>query len=597
MDNHLLYILAAVLVLGVGAQWLSWRLKQPSILALLILGIVAGPVTGLLRPDEQFGDLLFPFVSLGVALVLFEGGLTLRFRDLRGHGRTVTHLVSWGALLNWLLIAGGCLLFAGFAPHLALLFAALMVVTGPTVINPLLRTMRARADVSQVLRWEGILIDPVGALLAVLVFQYLVAGSESWVIFVKSIAVGLAVGLAGAFSLGFVLRRHWVPEYLANVVTLAWVVLVFAVSDFAAHESGLLAVTVMGVLLGNMKEVAVGEILSFKESLSILIISVLFIVLGARVDPMDILATGWSGVAVLLVVLLTRPVVVWACTLGAGYSWQQRALLAWVAPRGIVAAAVSSLFALRLAEVGYPDAVQLVPYTFLVIIATVVLQSVTARPVTRALGLAEAEPNGMLIVGANPVARAVGDVLRRQGFRVKLADTSYEEVRAARMAGLETYLGDPISSHADQYLELVGIGRLFAMSRRSRWNTLACMKYRGEFGPNRVFSLRTAEDRDASDRERLPEDYQVPRMFNEDLSYEKFASLLAQGAELKVVNLTESFDLDNWKQTTGNRLIPLFSLGEEKKLRVFTQDEAPPLDPGSRLIALVWGGGERPGPG
>ena len=592
MENHLLYILAAVLVLGVGAQWLSWRLKQPSILALLILGIVAGPVTGLLRPDEQFGDLLFPLISLGVALVLFEGGLTLRFRDLRGHGRTVTHLVSWGALLNWFLIAGGCVLFAGFAPALALLFAALVIVTGPTVINPLLRTMRARADVSQVLRWEGILIDPVGALLAVLVFQYLVSGSESWVVFASSIAVGLVVGLAGAFSLGFALRRHWVPEYLANVVTLAWVVLVFATSDYAAHESGLLAVTVMGVLLGNMKDVAVGEILSFKESLSILIISVLFIVLGARVDPMDILATGWTGVIVLLVVLLARPVVVWASTLGAGYSWQQRALLAWVAPRGIVAAAVSSLFALRLAEAGYADAVQLVPYTFLVIIATVVLQSVTARPVTRALGLAEEEPNGMLIVGANPVARAVGDVLRRQGFRVKLADTSYEEVRTARMAGLETYFGDPISSHADQYLELVGIGRLFALSRRSRWNTLACMKYRSEFGANRVFSLRTAEDRDASDRERLPEDYQVPRLFSDDLSYEKFASLLAQGAQMKVINLTDSFDLDNWKQTTGNRLIPLFSLGEGQKLRVFTQDEEPPLDPGSKLIALVWAAGE-----
>ena len=592
MENNLLYILAAVLVLGVGAQWLSWRLKQPSILALLILGIVAGPVTGLLRPDEQFGDLLFPLISLGVALVLFEGGLTLRFRDLRGHGRTVTHLVSWGALLNWLLIAGGCVLFAGFAPPLALLFAALVIVTGPTVTNPLLRTMRARADVSQVLRWEGILIDPVGALLAVLVFQYLVSGSESWVVFARSIAVGLVVGLAGAFSLGFALRRHWVPEYLANVVTLAWVVLVFAASDYAAHESGLLAVTVMGVLLGNMKDVGVGEILSFKESLSILIISVLFIVLGARVDPMDILATGWTGVIVLLVVLLARPVVVWASTLGAGYSWQQRALLAWVAPRGIVAAAVSSLFALRLAEAGYADAVQLVPYTFLVIIATVVLQSVTARPMTRALGLAEEEPNGMLIVGANPVARAVGDALRRQGFRVKLADTSYEEVRTARMAGLETYFGDPISSHADQYLELVGIGRLFALSRRSRWNTLACMKYRSEFGANRVFSLRTAEDRDASDRERLPEDYQVPRLFSEDLSYEKFASLLAQGAQVKVINLTESFDLDNWKQTTGNRLIPLFSLGEGQKLRVFTQDEEPPLDPGSKLIALVWAAGE-----
>jgi len=170
MNDTLLYVIAAVIVLGIAAQWLSWRLKLPSILALLVIGIVAGPVTDLLRPDEMFGDILFPMVSLGVALVLFEGGLTLRFSDLRGHGAAVSNLVSWGALLNWGLIAAGSWLVVGFSVEMALLFAALVVVTGPTVINPLLRTMRATPQVSQVLRWEGILIDPVGALLAVLVF-------------------------------------------------------------------------------------------------------------------------------------------------------------------------------------------------------------------------------------------------------------------------------------------------------------------------------------------------------------------------------------------------------------------------------------------
>lgn len=588
MDQNLLYTMAAVLVLGVGAQWLSWRLKQPSILALLILGIIAGPVTGLLRPDEQFGDMLFPLVSLGVALVLFEGGMTLRFRDLRGHGMAVTNLVSWGALLNWLLMALGCWWLAGFSAEIAFLFAALVVVTGPTVINPLLRTMRAKSEVSQVLRWEGILIDPVGALLAVLVFQYLVSGSESWAVFAKSIGVGLAAGFAGAISLGFVLRRHWVPEYLVNVVTLAWVVMMFAGSDYIAHESGLLTVTVMGIWLGNMKDVGVSEILSFKESLSVLIISVLFVVLGARVDPMDILATGWNGVIVLLVVLLARPIVVWAATIGGNYNWRQKALLSWVAPRGIVAAAVSSLFALRLADEGYPEATDLVAYTFLVIIATVVLQSLTARAATRALGLAEAEPNGMLIVGANPVARAIALALVRQGFRVKLADTSYEEIRSARMAGLETYYGDPISSHADQFLELVGIGRLFALSRRSRWNTLACMKYRSEFGPNRVFSLSNAEDRDASEREKLADDYRVPRLFGEDVTYQKLASLLARGAEIKAINLTDEFDIDAYREKNGSNLIPLFSIDADGKLRVIN-DESPPGPAASgRLMALVW---------
>lgn len=589
MDESLLYTLAAVLVLGVGAQWLAWRLKVPSILPLLVLGILAGPVSGLLNPDEMFGPILFPMVSLGVALVLFEGGMTLRFRDLQGHGRVVTHLVSWGALLNWLLISAGCHYLAGLPGDISMLFAALAVVTGPTVINPLLRTMRAENGVSQVLRWEGILIDPVGALLAVLVFQYLLTGQNSWLFFAESVGAGTVTGVAGAWSLGLILKRHWVPEYLLNVLTLAWVVMIFALSNALAHESGLLAVTIMGVLMGNMRDVAVNEILSFKESLSVLIISVLFVVLGARVHPSDILDTGWQGIGVLLVVLCARPVVVWLATWRSNYRWQQKALIAWVAPRGIVAAAVSSLFAIRLQETGHEGASTLVALTFLVIIATVLVQSFTARPLTKALGLSEAEPNGILFVGANKVARALATVLQSHGFRVKLADTSYEEIRAARMAGLEVYYGDPISSHADQFLELSGIGRLFATSRRSRWNTLACMKFRNEFGPQRVFSLRNSEDKDASDRARLHDDYAPPRLFGTDVSYEKFASLLAGGAELKTIRVSQDFSLEDYRRENGAKLIPLFTLGEKQKLRsIESADELNPDDDGERLIALVW---------
>ncbi|WP_439102808.1 cation:proton antiporter [Congregibacter sp.] len=594
MDQSVLYTMAAVLVLGVGAQWLAWRLKLPSILPLLALGILAGPATGILNPDEMFGPILFPMVSLGVALVLFEGGMTLRFRDIRGHGAVVTNLVSWGAVLNWLIIAAGAHYLAGLSGDIAMLFAALMIVTGPTVINPLLRTMRAENSVSQVLRWEGIMIDPVGALIAVLVFQYLLTGQNSLMLFAESIATGTLLGLAGAGSLGLVLRRHWVPEYLLNVLTLAWVVMIFAVSDAFVHESGLLAVTIMGVLLGNMRNVAVNEILSFKESLSVLIISMLFVVLGARVDPAEILATGWQGVVILLVILAARPVVVWLSTIRSGYRWQQKALIAWVAPRGIVAAAVSSLFAIRLEETGHEGASTLVALTFLVILATVVLQSFTARRMTAALGLAEAEPNGMLFLSANSVARALGKTLQEEGYRVKLADTSYEEIRAARMAGLEVYYGDPISSHADQFLELSGIGRLFAVSRRSRWNTLACMKFRSEFGPQRVFSLRNSEDRKETDRSRIADEYAPPRLFTADVTFEKLASLLAGGAEMKIIRLGEDFSLEDYKRESGSKLIPLFSLGEKQKLRVIDDPETitNQTEP-QRLIALVWKNNEK----
>ena len=587
MSDSLLYVIAAVIVLGIAAQWLSWRLRLPAILALLVIGIAAGPVTGLLQPDAMFGDLLFPMVSLGVAVVLFEGGLTLRFSDLRGHGAAVSNLVSWGALLNWVLIAGGTAMVAGFSLEMALLFAALVVVTGPTVINPLLRTMRATHEVSQLLRWEGILIDPVGALLAVLVFQFIVAGTESYLVFLQSIAVGALAGGIAALALAFVIRRHWVPEYLLNTVALAWVVMAFACSNFLAHESGLLAVTVMGIWLGNTRDLDMSEVLSFKESLSILIISMLFIVLGARIDPADILATGWSGVGVLLVVLLARPVVVWACTLGGKYSWQEKALVAWVAPRGIVAAAVSALFAIRLEEAGYDEAPALVAYTFLVIIFTVLLQSFTARPLARLLGLVEEEPRGILIVGANPVARAVGKALLQQGFRVKLTDTTWSETQAARMDGLDTYYGEPVSAHADRHLELEGIGRLFAMSRRPALNTLAVIKFRREFGRNRVFTLRNAQEKDASEKRRVAETFRAPRLFGEDVTLQKLSSLIAQGAEIKATLLSETFDMEAYRQAKGKSHIPLFALDAQGHLRAFTDQHQPEVKPGWTLLSLV----------
>mgnify|MGYP003382227800 CR=1 FL=1 len=587
MNDSLLYVIAAVIVLGIAAQWLSWRLKLPAILALLVIGIVAGPVTGMLRPDEMFGNILFPVVSLGVALVLFEGGLTLRFSDLRGHGAAVSNLVSWGALLNWGLIAAGCWVVTDFSVEMALLFAALVIVTGPTVINPLLRTMRATPQVSKVLRWEGILIDPVGALLAVLVFQFIIAGSESYLLFLESIGVGALAGALAALSLGFLIRRHWIPEYLLNVIALAWVVLTFAGSNYLAHESGLLAVTVMGVWLGNIKGIDMSEVLSFKESLSILIISMLFIVLGARIDPAHIIATGWSGLGVLLVVLLARPVVVWASTLGGSYSWRERALISWVAPRGIVAAAVSSLFALRLQEVGYTEADLLVAYTFLIIIVTVVVQSFTARPVARLLGLVEEEPRGILIVGANQVARAVGKALLQQGFRVKLTDTTWSEIQSARMDGLDTYYGDPVSAHADQQLELEGIGRLFAMSRRPAMNTLATIKFRREFGRSRVFSLRNAQEKDASEKRRIAESFRTPRLFGEGVTLQKMASLIAQGAEVKATLLSETFDMAAYEKARGKSHIPLFALDKNFALRAFTDDYTPEVKPGWTLLSLV----------
>ncbi|MGB8378191.1 MAG: sodium:proton antiporter, partial [Rhodanobacteraceae bacterium] len=403
-------LLAAILALGFLAQWLAWRVQLPAILFLLLVGLLLGPVFGVLDPDPLLGDLLFPVVSLSVAVILFEGSVNLRFSELAGIGHAVRGMVTYGAL-----IAVACLsLAAHWLAHLrwelAFLFGALACVTGPTVIAPMLRTVRPNRRISNLLRWEGIVIDPLGALIAVLVFEAIVSreqGHSLWV-FLSTVGCGAATGIGAALILGFLLRRQYVPEYLQAYATLALVLGAFSLSDALARESGLLTVTFMGIVLGNMRDVHIDDILDFKEHLSTLLVSMLFVILAARLQWPLPEGTLLAGFAVYLAAqLVIRPLSVAVAALGSSLEWRERALVAWIAPRGIVAAAVSALFALKLQELGVPGAERLVPLVFILIIATVIVQSATSRSLAKLLGVAAPDPDGVLVFGANIVARTV----------------------------------------------------------------------------------------------------------------------------------------------------------------------------------------------
>nr|HPR06946.1 sodium:proton antiporter [Denitromonas sp.] len=408
MTDTTIATIAAIGVVGGACQWLAWRMRLPAILFLLIAGIVAGPIGGWLDPDALLGDLLFPFVSLAVSVILFEGSLTLKFSEIRGIETVVRRFVTTGALVTWVIVTLATQWITGISWGLATLFGAVMVVTGPTVIVPMLRTVRPTMHIANVLRWEGIVIDPIGALLAVLVYEFLVSSGTAGgavgatlMVFLKLISVGSLAGIGVGYLVGEALRRDWLPHYMFNVATLAAVMGAFALSNALSHESGLLAVTVMGIYLANRKGVPVEEILSFKESLSLLLITALFILLAARLDLSLLLGLGWGAVQIFLVVqFVARPVNVLLSTRGSTLSWRERGLLAWIAPRGIVAAAVIALFSLQLEQKGYAEAVLLVPLTFVIIIGTVVLQSLTAGPLARLLKVAEPGSGGFLIVGA-----------------------------------------------------------------------------------------------------------------------------------------------------------------------------------------------------
>jgi len=593
-EQHILLAFAAIGAAALACQWLAWRLRLPAILFLLVGGILAGPVFGWLDPQALFGPLLFPIVSMSVALILFEGSLTLHLSEWREIGSVVRRMVTIGALSTWAVIAVATHYLLGFSWDMALLFGTLTLVTGPTVIVPMLRVVRPKASVANILRWEGIVIDPIGALLAVVVYSFIIASADgsgwqqSLGTFAGVILCGSLLGIAGGWALGQVLRRQWLPDYLHNLAVLATVLGIFIASNEVMHESGLLAVTLMGMWLANMKGVDVRHILHFKENLSVLLISGLFILLAARLDLNALLALGPAVLLLLAVVqFVARPLNVALSTFGSSLNWRERALLAWISPRGIVAAAVSAIFAIRLGEAGHSSAQLLVPLTFAVIIGTVVLQSATARPLARLLNVAEPAPNGFLIVGANSIARAVGKALQQLGCRVLLTDSSWENIRAARMDNLPTYFGNPASQHAEAHLDLVGLGHLLALSPAGELNTLASMRFRHEFGSQRLFSLASGQESRRTDKHRASDEHRGRPLGSQVLTYPQAASRMAQGAEIYSTTLTDGFSWSDYQALHGQRAILLFARDREGRVHVATPEEQLQPQTGWTLVAMI----------
>lgn len=598
-------------------QWIAWKLKLPAIIFLLLSGILAGPVCNILNVEQLMGPLFMPFISLSVAIILFEGSLTLKFQDIFHLQSVLRNMLSVGLLLTWLITTMAARLLAGVSWEIAILFGAITVVTGPTVIAPLLRSVRPTAPVANILRWEGIIIDPIGASLAVLVYEFIVSGGgqAAWghtlVTFTKIISIGFLIGVVGGYLFGLALRDHLIPEFLQNIATLSIVFFCFASANYLQPESGLLTVTVLGIWLANMKGVDTNAILRFKEHLSILLVSLLFIMLASRLDVSNFKEIGWAALLVFLAVqFIARPINVLLSSLGSGLTMRERSLLAWIAPRGIVAAAIASLFALGLEQAGIKQAELLVPLTFSVIIGTVVLQSFTAGPMAKLLGVAEPEPLGFIIVGANIVARTIGTALARYGVKVILADTSRERIQLAADENLETYLGNPMSEHAERRLDMTGIGRLLALSPFESVNFAAVMHFRRELGNNNVFLIRSESvwtekpsantvqsspgnsttvisARKKTKMRYVPGNNKGALLFSDDISFQNISASLMKGTALESV-VIDGKNKDN--TTTEQRyehILPLFWIDKKERIHVITSNKPTQIANGGTIIGLA----------
>ncbi len=510
--------LGGIVVLGILAQWVAWRFKIPSILPLILIGLLVGPIASefITQDGSKWieptwngnkglfaGETLYHFVSLSISIILFEGGLTLKLKEIKNVGPVViSNLITLGSLVTFIGGAVAAHYIFDLSWEISFLFSSLIIVTGPTVITPILRNIPLKKDVSAILKWEGILIDPIGALVAVLVYEFISVGAgdeytvTALIEFGKIVLFGSTFGFTFAHAINFIINKRWVPHYLMNVFALAAVLGVFILSDSFAHESGLLAVVVMGMVLGNSNSKYIKELLYFKESLSVLLISILFILLSANINMEELyLIYNWkTAILFLVVVLLLRPIGVFLSTWKSNLKLNEKIFISWVGPRGIVAAGIASLFGLKLVIIGVEDAKYITPLVFMIVLGTVLLNATTARPFAKLVGVFLKKSTGILIVGASEVSQLIGEYLIENNRHVVLIDSNITNIANAREKGLEAINTNIYSENLQDNIELNDMGFLMALTGSPDINKYAIDKFKNQFGENGSFRLVTKKE-------------------------------------------------------------------------------------------------------
>ncbi|MCB8837905.1 sodium:proton antiporter [Aurantimonas sp. VKM B-3413] len=540
--------LALIGVAGIASQWVAWRLRIPAIVILFLVGLIFGPLTGLMNPRVDFGELYTPLVSTAVAIILFEGGLTLNFREIRETSTAVRRIVLVASPLVWIMTAFTAHFIGNLSWPTAIILGALLVVTGPTVIMPLLRHARLKSRPASILRWEAILNDPVGALFAVISFETVLvlrgAHEAGNLIFTAILALAIAIGggiLVGRL-IGRAFTRGYVPEYLKAPILFASVVGMNSFTNLVLEEAGLLTVTVMGITMANAKIASLSELKRFKETITILLVSGLFIVLTASLQMEVIASLEWRVLVFIAASLLVvRPLAVFVATIGAGIDWRERLLVAWIAPRGIVAVAVAGLFGATLVRMGVADGDRMIAYTFALVAATIVFHGFSLGPLARLLGLRSADRPGVLIVGASRFSIALARRLKAQEVPVLIADSNWSRVSEARLAEVDVWFGEILSEAAHHGLNLSRFDHLVAATDNDAYNALICTDFGAEIGRTEVFQIGDIGAGPSSDRHAMNFTIGGIPLFKPGKNFSELRDLIVDGWSFQATRLTEEF--------------------------------------------------------
>ncbi|QHJ70418.1 cation:proton antiporter [Planococcus halotolerans] len=579
-----------IIFLGVISQWLAWAFRLPAIVLMSIAGLIVGPILGIIHPEESFGELFNPVISLAVAIILFEGSLNLNFKEIRGFNKPVWRIVTFGAFIAWICGSLAAHYIAGLSWAVAFVIGGLFIVTGPTVILPLLRQAKLKARPAAILKWEGIIVDPFGALLALFAFQFVLfaIGDETaaaFGLFFLASLFAVALGAGVGWLLGWMFEKGQVPEFLKAPIVFGVVLLTFVLSDIVMHETGLLAVTAMGMVMANMHIASINDMRHFKENISVLLISSIFVMLTASLS-MDVLIEifNWRIIAFVLATLfVVRPLSIWLSTIGTDLTTKEKTLIGWIAPRGIVALTVSGYFAGVLLDAGFEDAELLTALTFALVFSTVVAHGFTIGWLGRKLGLATGDDPGIIIVGVGRFVLKLSEALSEYNKNLLIMDPSWGRLQPARLAGLKTFTGEILSEHTEYELDMTPYETMILAGEIDSYNALVMNNYVPEFGRENLYKTAIHQGDPADYHSSL----KGRTLFGNEWNIHELDRKVEEGYTIRKTQLTEQYSYEDYKKKWSADTILLFVYREQGKIEFFTSDNFPEPKLGDTVVSFT----------
>lgn len=593
MDLSLLFEIMLIGFLGIGSQWLAWRFNWPAIVIMSVAGLLAGPILGIMNPEQSFGELYSPIVSVAVAIILFEGSLSLNFKELRGLGKPIFRISTIGAFIAWILGSLTAHYMAGLSWAVAFVIGGLFIVTGPTVIMPLLRQSKLKTRPAKILKWEGIIVDPIGVLLAVFAFEiiafFTIDERDATTLLVFFTTAGFAVFLGWVFGrlIGWMFESGHIPEFLKSPAVFIVVILVFTLPDELVHGTGLLSVTAMGLTLSNIGISSLNDLRSFKENISVLLISTIFIMLAASLQLETILHIFSPNIIgyVLLMMFIVRPLSIFLSTINSGLTLQEKALVGWIAPRGIVALTVSSYFAGILGDAGYEDATLITALTFGLVFFTVVAHGFTMRPLAKKLNLSLEGNPGVIIVGSNRFTVDLAKSLLATDSPVLIVDASWEDLKHARHEGVPFFHGDILSEQTEYNLDTIPYEYLIAATEQSSYNSLVCTTFMPEYGRTNVYKVDPGENEKSESS--TVSSVGGRSLFRKEISLDELGNMLKEGYIFRMTPLTNQFTYKEYLAEQPTNILLVYVLKKSKQIYFYTQDSKHTPQPGDMIASLT----------